>query len=252
MKESLHLTNATSSLSIAWRITGASRSHSHQKIAIQMHARTVNNMRCMWSSGSLHNAAIPPIDLTPCAAKLTEADEARYGCVCIINTLTSVNTLTRNLLLRQLNKSCRHHIIAMMNSWTDGCSPVSIITIRTKNRQQQSQSKNHPSFFIAPKCILARCWYQPANDPVHMLVPKTSTVGDKWTVNIYKAWHLNQSTILTYTSVLVSMQIVAHAATWKRTTLQLVQQANVLSDPEVVGMSLLFLIWSPQGSAITV
>ena len=133
MKESLHLTNATSSLSIACRITGASRSHSHQKIAIQMHARTVNNMRCMWSSGSLHNAAIPPIDLTPCAAKLTEADEARYGCVCIINTLTSVNTLTRNLLLRQLNKSCRHHIIAMMNSWTDGCSPVSIITIRTKN-----------------------------------------------------------------------------------------------------------------------
>ncbi len=33
---------------------------------------------------------------------------------------------------------------------------------------------------------------------------------------------------------------------------KVVQQANVLSDPEVVGMSLLFLIWSPQGSAITV
>lgn len=64
------------------------------------------------------------------------------------------------------------------------------------------------------------------------------------------AWHLNQPTIQTYTSVLVSMQIIAHAATWKRTTLHLVQQANALPDPEVVGVSCLFLIWSQQGSVI--
>ena len=105
----------TISISIACRITEASRSQSHQKIVlIPMHARTKKNMHCMWSSGSLHNAAITPIDLTPCAAKLTEAVE-KGPAVCV--SLTPSHQLpTHPIFLQQLNESCRHHIIAMVNS----------------------------------------------------------------------------------------------------------------------------------------
>ena len=61
----------------------------------------------MWSSGSLHNAAISPIDLTLCAAKLTEA-VAKGPAVCVSLTPShQLPTPNLNVLLQQLNESRR-------------------------------------------------------------------------------------------------------------------------------------------------
>ena len=167
----------------------------------------------------------------------------------IIDTITpTTDTPTNNLILQQLNKSCRHHIIAMVNSLNHGFSPVHIITIRTKTSNKVRVTTSH--FSSHRNAHRQDGGTSQLMNQFTCQFPKHQLAMGKMNRQRITAWHLNQSTMQTYTSVLVSMQIIAHAATWKRTTLQLVQPANALSDPEVVDIPSLFLIWSQQGSVI--
>ena len=104
--------SATSPLSIANRITGASQSRSHQQIWGLMHLRTRNNTCCMWSSGSRHNIAMSPIDLHH-AQPSSPKQKKGSGCVRINDTVTQTNnTLNINILPQQLTESWRHLIAA--------------------------------------------------------------------------------------------------------------------------------------------